>query len=519
MQAAPPGAPHLASGSEVWAVSAALGSEINKRSTPLTPLETGAQVRIGGRTFRIKTALGEGSFGAVWAAEDDFCGEVAVKEIQCRSEAELLRAASERQFLQFLGRELFFGDRGDQEVKRRVPALIASEVEAIGPEIWQVRLAMTRVMGTPLEHVLEHEERRRQGRQHSLPPRWGFADACRYVWVLLSQLAPALEHISSKAFHRDITPRNILVDESAGAPSFGIVDFGLAVDTERWQTDASASDIGGDGHYWPASAWLVFGHGSQALEEHPALEQEYQLFLDLHAMGITALRSLMELAPDYEQPDSTVGSSSRQALRVLHIAWNRYWGDVTRFWQPVYDAFRRCSADGFESLKADYAARGVHHIVSADLCALRGALHQLRQACEFARPEDGLAGFQGLFEAFILMIRPGKSRADAPTWRNVRIMLDTLPLAGDGSPTGAKSRSRTGGRHSGLTPTRSVPAAGGHAPQLGGSKARLDPSSTRAAVATTAAAAAAAAATIAGAAPPSTSGRSPGPSVRLQTAY
>merc|ERR1719382_888091 len=98
-------------------------------------------------------------------------------------------------------------------------------------------------------------------------------------------------------------------------------------------------------------------------------------------------------------------------LRALRSAWGRYWSDAWRFWQPVYDAFR---GDGdFKALKKAYVAAGVHHVISTDLCALRTALCEAREACEHAPPEHGLAGMSTLFDALLLLIRPGQEQADA----------------------------------------------------------------------------------------------------------
>merc|ERR1712242_613745 len=51
--------------------------------------------------------------------------------------------------------------------------------------------------------------------------------------------------------------------------------------------------------------------------------------------------------------------------------------------------------------------------ISADLCALRTALYEARQACEHAPPENGLAGMSTLFDALLLLIRPGQEQDDA----------------------------------------------------------------------------------------------------------
>jgi len=418
-------------------------SQLSRRS-PRSPERQSAQARarktspslgtdtdlwIGGRLFRIGRPLGEGSFGAVWAAEADDGSQAAVKEILCRSELELERAATEGQLLRLLDSASMgmCSPGGHHTALSCLPSLISSEATETGPRTWRVRLAMSRVPGNPLEQFLVSAPQAWAGRE----PRYQLAEACRYAGELLVQLAPALERISSKVYHRDVSPRNILMKEltrpglrgSQSQPSFGLVDFGLAVDGSRWRCDESSSDLGGDGRYWPASAWFVFGHGTRELSKHPDLLHEYRTCLDVHALGITALRCLMELTPGL--PDMVLGTAPSTAsthvdpglgvavpkLQVLWVAWQRYWSDARRFWQPVYDAFNE-SGD-FETLKAAYARASVHRVISADLCALRAALCQARAACESAPPSSGLAGMPAFFDALLLMIRPGREQQAA----------------------------------------------------------------------------------------------------------
>jgi len=96
---------------------------------------------------------------------------------------------------------------------------------------------------------------------------------------------------------------------------------------------------------------------------------------------------------------------------ILWVAWQRYWSDARRFWQPVYDAFSE--GGDFETLKAAYARAGVHRVISADLCALRAALCQARAACESAPPSSGLVGMPAFFDALLLMVRPGREQQAA----------------------------------------------------------------------------------------------------------
>jgi len=243
------------------------------------------------------------------------------------------------------------------------------------------------------------------------------ADTSRCVRCMLQQLVPALEHLGTRAHHRDITPRNILVEKKGTDYSFGLVDFGLAVDASKWKAELLTHDIGGDGHYWPTSSWFVLEYGAHHLGSYPALWQEYESCLDLHALGVSALRCLMERwAPEAQAPDSAGGSPQVAKLWRLRMAWTRFWDDIARFWQPIFDAFACGGANTLETLKSQYAHAGVHHMVSADLCAVRSALRELRNVAE-------IQDLRVVCDALLLLVRPGKARDDSPTWQNVRAVL------------------------------------------------------------------------------------------------
>eukprot|EP00913_Durusdinium_trenchii_P023616 g22188.t1 len=88
--------------------------------------------------------------------------------------------------------------------------------------------------------------------------------------ALLEQLAPTMAAISKVTYHRDVNAHNILAHLEGDRPpvSFGLVDFGLAVDASTWMDVSAANplgkseweylDVGGDCRYWPVSAWRQF---------------------------------------------------------------------------------------------------------------------------------------------------------------------------------------------------------------------------------------------------------------------
>jgi len=237
-----------------------------------------------------------------------------------------------------------------------------------------------------------------------------FAQASRVAGELLIQLAPLLEAFSERVYHRDITPRNILIEDGPQGPNFGLVDFGLAVDATTWRNeDSLLGDLGGDGRYWPTSAWYVFCFGAPALKNEPSLRQEYKTCLDLHSMGLTTLKCIVEMLPDMSALQLNAPSASRSAVRSLMRlceAWKSYWSSARRHWQPVFEAFS--GSGNFDSLRVSYTSTQVYRLVSEDLCALHAALGEAKNACQGLPNSSGLSGMGDLLTALLLMVQTGR---------------------------------------------------------------------------------------------------------------
>mmetsp|Transcript_96814 Transcript_96814/g.252464 ORF Transcript_96814/g.252464 Transcript_96814/m.252464 type:complete len:274 (-) Transcript_96814:125-946(-) len=138
------------------------------------------------------------------------------------------------------------------------------------------------------------------------------------------------------------------------------------------------------------------------------MSYEYRSCLDVHSLGVTALRVLVELMPLLEGTSSDIAGAEAALpkLRALRAAWGRYWADARRFWQPVYNAFR--GAGDFEALRSAYVSAGVHRVVAADLRALRAAMCEARLACLGLAPETGLAGMPAMLDALLLMLQDAR---------------------------------------------------------------------------------------------------------------
>lgn len=274
---------------------------------------------------------------------------------------------------------------------------------------------------------------------------------------LISQLAPTFERISTHAFHRDVNSHNILVEGGdVLVPNYGLVDFGLAVDFQKWQgpgvspTSWHLIDIGGDCRYWPMAAWLQFECGWQELVKYPALASEYQTHLDLHALGITALQvwgnviaSAINTAKRPNEGGSVNhnGDAERMPDEVvnLHAAWEAYWQDATRFWERLLDCFRNSGDQN--ALKGWCIAEGVHNIIGQGLANVRTALREVCQVCGPPERSIGggagagsaaamLAGQRPFFSTLLELVSAGgiagvvEGQMKAPSWQSVRATLD-----------------------------------------------------------------------------------------------
>jgi len=423
-------------------------------------LAEGVSVKVNERRLRITQPLGEGSFGTVWGAECDDQGEVALKEIQCSSQQALADAVFEGEILRALGpkmrapmpvpcssqRRNNSRPELDEQVAARIPALIDMEVTQTSQESWQVRIAMSRVPGEPLSRYLELH------RPGHIPERAErhrcFADAANMARELVLQLAPAFERIVTRTYHRDVTPRNILVDMHSGArPSFGLIDFGLAVDSTQWRIGLASvksmlpSDdtpawqhfgVAGDGRYWPVASWYMFEMGAEKVSRCAGLELEYKMHLDVHSLGLSAVQVLVELCPQPHSADEASNAATWQEsaeyddelltrLWCLKTAWQQYWEEATKFWQCIYDTFRQ-SGD-FKALKAAYVRADVHETVRRSLIALRSAITQLRDACARAAPQVGVRDVPSLMDALLLMVGIGEKDSTI-NWGVIRELLE-----------------------------------------------------------------------------------------------
>jgi len=446
-------------------------------------LEAGAHVKVGTSVCRITRPLGTGSFGDVWAAECQAGKKLALKEIMCGSQEELLNALFEGHLLNTIGSELHSkakesseevngiarqssrtGVRGGPRIGG-VPALVDCETARLGGDHWRVRLAMTRIAGEPLDLFLEHwaEKQWREGYSEAPQELLGkVSEALNFMKELLVQLAPVFEHIAKIAYHRDVNAHNILIHgDDRTMPNFGLVDFGLAVDAQCWQCpDASAPasrptrigvdgasswhflDVGGDCRYWPVSAWLQFLHGWCEVTSRPDLCREYTTQLDSHALGVTAVQVFAGLLPQsaaFAAMARLSGGSAANGTSVLHEthavlrSWEAYWSHVTPLHSDLVDTFTR--GGDWDVLKSRCIAEEVQSVVQDSLCNLRAALRDFAEACRLAPASAGLSAGPKVIEALMSLISGGEVEpCPEPKAPESNVWVSVQRLVGEASP-------------------------------------------------------------------------------------
>lgn len=422
-------------------------SSRNTPSQPQTPsqsqyakprresLKIGASVLIDGHCFEVTCALGQGSFGTVWGADSPTLGKAAIKEIQCACKSALADAQFEGELLRRLHCAPSSSLNDAADVVHRIPNLLALESESLAHEKWRVSLAMTRICGEPLSKLLDERTSTKPvtcSEAHEM-----FARASKFATELLVQLVPTLGHVSTYADHRDVTPRNILVEDGGARPKFGLIDFGLAVDSLRWRTGGSSLtpldpslsaawqhvSVAGDGRYWPVSSWFMFQHGAAELSRESGLLNEYKRRLDYHSLGITAVQVVAELSPLEPHDKSILSDPVLKKLWRLRSVWEKYWADATRFWLCIYQTFQK--AGDFDALRAAYIRSGVHDVVRKDLCALRSAIEEAQLECASC---DALSStVPVLLEALMMLVSTGEECDAASTWQSIQAHLTADP--------------------------------------------------------------------------------------------
>jgi len=423
----------------------------------------GTTLRICELDLRVTDHLFQGSFGDVWAAQcpNSNGTEIAIKEIMCRSPAQHGAARREAELLSRLvgARSENMSDDDVMEVSRRIPRFLATETRPAGPDAARVLIAMTRLPGEPLETFLEarraHARSDAAASGHQSSPSRRCADACLFVEVFLKQLASVMELVSMHEYHRDIQGRNILVDQCNPdkMPSFGLVDFGFAVDASSWEESGWKDElVVGDCRFWPVSAWLMFEQGVKEVARCQCLSEEYKHRLDFHSVGLTALQALMQVSAPLAGHTDRVDLEDEEeyiAWELLWDAWQRYWEDATYFSERVYSVF--ANGGSFDELRQEFSRFGVHRTVGMRLKALHTAIRVVRDTCKSATVR--MTNAPVIMDALLGLISCGGSTdtLGATSWLSLRKSL-TETLGRQSGPRAPGSH-----RHAPMSPSHRSP--------------------------------------------------------------
>eukprot|EP00929_Paragymnodinium_shiwhaense_P049303 TRINITY_DN24878_c0_g1_i2.p1 TRINITY_DN24878_c0_g1~~TRINITY_DN24878_c0_g1_i2.p1 ORF type:complete len:1189 (-),score=211.02 TRINITY_DN24878_c0_g1_i2:49-3615(-) len=369
-----------------------------KRDVEPVAYGQGVEVQIGEHRFVCRSVLGRGSYSEVWRADviSDLPNcqhrEAALKEVRCTNQMELQQAVFESQVL--LALERLAAARPSPAAPLRVPRCLSYKVDTMG-DAYRVRTAMTVVPGESLDVFLQR--RPPAGLKSPMEHvRRGAAVAAK----LIGDIGPTLELLAPIAWHRDMNSHNILIDgypdesdpsdASVGRATFWLIDFGLAIDSQKWvqQNTWKHEYIGGDSRYWPVSSWIMHLLGPDGFVGHDKLCQQYKMKLDIHGLGITALEVFCTLAfatsPFLEAENGY--SPLPGSFKALLLAWQQYRDNVWQWWSEVYSVF---------STGGDIApvqAKLVEDSIIEQLVSLMTNLRDSLRACasELSDDEEGV---------------------------------------------------------------------------------------------------------------------------------
>jgi len=375
-------------------------------------LEAGAEVAVGRQLFRCLSLLGKGSFSEVWRSHVvGGQGEIALKEVFCKSQQDLQSAVQECTLLLNLHQALGATGIPQDRSTPRAPLCLGYTVDPF-KRGWRVRMAMTRILGEPLDRWGQSVPSLMQSavtsRRPSSHERFTHAlrRGCALAMQLILQIGLTLERLAPLAFHRDVNSHNILMGDTRGPDgscvglagicdpsevahrvSFCLIDFGLAVKSKDWASPGNAwkkSTIAGDCRYWPAGAWLAFLFGVEALALRLVLCRQYTTRLDIHGIAITAIELLCTTIGSACPGSSAAGSmdfNNREsaAWSRLLASWHRYRTDVWSWHSQVYEVF--LVGGNIEPVMRRLGQEGVVDLLLALLAELRTGLRACAACC------------------------------------------------------------------------------------------------------------------------------------------
>ncbi|CAE8641877.1 unnamed protein product, partial [Polarella glacialis] len=122
---------------------------------------------------------------------------------------------------------------------------------------------------------------------------------------------------------------------------FSVLDFGLAVRSQKWHLEWQGRNIAGDPRYFSPSAWMQLTYGYKYLEAHPEekLLRLYSHRLDHYAFGVMAAEVFFALwkgPEEFKDEKSEEGAKWRQAIEAARKAWRAYWTQSVALFQKFH---------------------------------------------------------------------------------------------------------------------------------------------------------------------------------------
>lgn len=259
--------------------------------------DVGKTVEISGKEYVLQELKGQGSFGSVFRAKGEE-GDVAIKFADADKTKidEYKQAKMEIKLLQLVSQQVAEADDADlssRRLKNHLSTYIADDEETNLPGQPRskaiIRLVMYYTAGKDID-----------GTTPEIKGNSSLDRATGLTLSLLTQMTALFNVVRKVCVHRDVNPRNILVDVKS--QNFVLIDFGLGVHNEAWSGNGwQRQHVAGDPRYWTLGAWEIAVWGIDALKRDrwangSSVADNYVNRADHFGLGLVALEMFLELA-------------------------------------------------------------------------------------------------------------------------------------------------------------------------------------------------------------------------------
>jgi len=398
-------------------------------------------VVLNNRTFERLRKLGQGSFATVWEVQEVSTGigqrgwplrtALALKVSMPANPQMFDACVLEAEILQQLSATL-----PEKVVSaKRVPEYITHGITRAMDSTPTIFTAMSKLDGIPLDQWLygvnENVLKTMSTAQLLDGPLPGgqlatrdLDGACATAAALLTQLAPVFAALSSIAFHRDVSAHNFLIKaETAGNEEFSLLDFGLAVRANSWNSEHRRKDIAGDPRYFTPAAWMLIVHGLDFMESFPDnnLMRQYVHRIDEFSFGVLMLEVLFAL---WQGPAGEEGleEAERDMLEEVRQAWRDFWSSAVCLFQKFHSEGPGAARD---VLARAFAASGYLEKLTTLCSALRTVSKSFQQRQQQQQQQQQIRLAASVFDAAAELIDP----RGVASWHEVSRLVANVAAA------------------------------------------------------------------------------------------